>query len=186
LNDELPSPYIVYLYGHMFARESKFGHKHLVSGRRLNPVELRKNIKLALLVDLYLSGVVKFEIVETRGLLGKRKDLVVQAAKDINRSSNYLIEEEFLALLREKGKIALKFSLNKTTGLEDKFWMDSFAERINKELAEKGYLTKVNNHFTPIMEKVSSLREGAEVIKQRINNFQTKNPGLAKIIYESL
>ena len=186
MDDELPSPYIVYLYGHMFARESEFGHKHSVSGRRLNPVELRKNIKLALLVDLYVSGIIEFEIVETWGLLGKRKDLVVQAVKDINKSSNYLIEEELLALLREKGKIPLKFSLNKTIGLEDKFWMDSFAERINKELVDKGYLKKVNHHFTPVMEKVNSLREKAETIKKRIKDFQTKNAELAKIIYKSL
>lgn len=186
MQHELPSPYIVYLCGSLFARESKFGHKHLMTNKRLNPIELRKNMKLALLVDLYFSGYVEFEVVKSKGLLVKREDLVIKVIKNIDRISNFFIEEELLSLLRENGAVQLKFYINRTTGFEDKFWMDAVAKRIVKELTEKGYLLNEKDKLTLNAEKIVALEEAAKTIKRKIEEFQTKNPELAKIIYKLL
>lgn len=186
MQDQIPAPYIVYLYGHIFVSESKFGHKHLVSGKRLNPADLRKTIKLAMLMELYFSGVIDFEVSEV-GKVMKRKEVIVKMVKDVEETERgFFIEKELLSLLKRLGKVPLRFSINRTIGLEEKFWMDNFAERINLELAERGYLTKINNQFKPVEERVMSLREDAEKIKQRLEEFRAKDPKLAKLIYEAL
>lgn len=186
MRDRIPSSYIVYLYGHIFVPESKFGHKHLVSGKRLNPAELRKMIKLAMLVELYSSGIIDFEVAEV-GKLIKRREVVVKMAKDVDYlETGFFIEKDLLSLLKSIGRVPLRFSINKTVGLEEKFWMDSFAERINLELAERGYLAKINNQFKPVEERIMPLRDDVERIKQRLEEFRAKNPELAKLIYEAL
>lgn len=185
MQNRIPSPYIVYLYGHLFVSESRLGHKHLVSGKRLNPTELRKTIKLAMLVELYFSGVIDFEVVEVGKLLMKRKEVVVKIVRNVEETE-FFIEKELLSLLKSMGRIPLRFNINKAIGLEEKFWMDSFAERINKELAEKGYFTMVNNQLKPVEDKVLSLQKDAERLKQELEKFRTKNPELARLIYDSL
>lgn len=185
MQSSIPSPYIVYLYGHFFVPESKFGHKHLISGKRLNPVKLRKTIKLALLVDLYFSGAIDFEVVEVGKLLMKRKEVVVKIVKNVDETE-FFIQKELLSLLKNMGRVPLRFSINKTIGLEEKFWMDSLAERINKELAEKGYFAKINNQLKPVEDKIIPLQKDVERIKQKLEEFRTKNSELTKLIYESL
>ncbi|MEM0356933.1 MAG: hypothetical protein QXL77_00950 [Candidatus Bathyarchaeia archaeon] len=186
MQDRIPSPYVVYLYGHIFVPESKFGHKHLVSGKRLNPAELRKTIKLAMLVELYSFGIIDFEIAEV-GKLIKRREVFVKMVKNVDDSKAvFFIEKELLSLLKNFGKVPLRFSINRSTGLEEKFWMDTFAERINLELAARGYLTKINNQFRPVEERIMLLREEAERIKQKLEEFRAKNPELAELVYGAL
>ncbi|MCS7115752.1 MAG: hypothetical protein RMJ15_10930 [Nitrososphaerota archaeon] len=182
--DKIPAPYVVYLYGHIFVPESRLGHKHLVSGKRLNPTELRKTIKLALLVDLYFSNAIDFEIVEV-GKLMKRKEVIVKIVKDVEES-DFFIEKELISILKSVGKIPLRFNISKTVGLEEKIWMDNFAERINVELTKKGYFTKIDNQLRLVGNKIMSLRKEAEGIKQKIEEFKAKNPELAKLIHEAL
>ena len=172
----------------MFASTSFLGHRHVVSGKRLNPVELRKAIKIATIVNLYESRVIDLFLQVKKGLLRKHEELIIELLKDIE-PPNFLIEKEFLALLKEKRKIPLRFSIPNIYGfgIDEKKWMDYTAKIMNQELAKKGYLKKEENgRYLPIEVAIKSLESKALEIKAKVSDFETKKKDIIKKIYANL
>lgn len=193
MKNEIPASYVVYLYGHMFASSSFPGHKHIVTGKRLNPVELRKAIKLATIVSLYNAGIIDFEIRTTKKRFRKRQDLVIKLLKDLEQS-NLRIEKDMAAFLKEKGELVLNFGIPKIYGFgfDEKRWMDFNAMLMNKELAEMGYLSAKApgnyriRQYVPNEEAIKKLEHVAAEIKEKISEFKEKRKDIWEKLYANL
>jgi hypothetical protein len=174
----------VYLYGHILTPGSRFGHKHVVSQKRLDSVKFRKIIKLAMLVDFYNSGVIEFEI--RRGKLGG-KQLIVKRLRQID-PFDVTLEKQFAAIINERGEIKLEFHITNVLplGFEQRVYMDRFAEVMNRELAAKGYLTEDNGRYLPVQQTIKPLEAEVESIKKQIDVFRIKKIELIEFIEKKL
>jgi hypothetical protein len=158
----------------------------------LNPTELRKAIKLATLVSLYNAGIIDFEVQLRRSIFRKREDLVIKLIKHVDQP-DFKIERDLIALLKEKGKLMLKFSIPKIYGFgfDEKKWMDFNAELMNKELAEKGYLKEVTEKYEPkhyILNEnaIRTLEHSAMEIKEKLSEFKEKRKDIWEKLYANL
>ena len=186
----IPPSYIAYLYGQMFASPSLFGHKHVVTGKRLNPIELRKAIKKAMLVSLYNDGTIDFEIRIKKGRFRERRELFIKALKNVE-SSDFSFENDLFTLLKQHGETIISF-LHAGFDYEKKL-LDRLANVMNKELAREGYLkeeegryTRARARYTPNVEAIEPLRNIALEIKLKTAEFEAKRKDLTKILDANL
>ena len=184
MRNQISPACIVYLYGHILTPSSRFGHKHVTSKKRLDPVKFRKIIKLAMLVDLYNTGAIDFKA-HRRWLGGKQ--LIVNQLKQIE-PFDVTLEKQFATALNERGELKLDFRINKvfSLGFEEKLWMDRFAEAMNRELTAKGYLKEENGEYAPVQEAINGLEAEVEPIKRQLEEFRIKNAGLVELLENAL
>jgi hypothetical protein len=184
---ELPPSYVVYLFGHMFAKTRLIGHKHIISKKRLDPVQLRKAIKLACIVHMYNLGYINFEIA-TKKSSKKEKELFIILVKDIE-PCGFLIEDQLISLLKNGKKLKLtKFQMRNLIGLgfEEKIYMDRLANQLNNELVNKGFLKLCGSNYVINQEIRKLLEEYAFEVKRNILKFREERKEVFELLMELL
>jgi len=193
--EDLPYAYIVYLHGNLFASSSNLpfrGHKHVVTRKRLDPAQLRRATKVALLVDLYRSGIIDFEIREEKKRFSNKmkKEVFVKLLKEVDQLPDFGFNKLFLMLLQRDKEVKLEFRVMKWAGVltsADKNYMDLSAKEFNRELAQKTKLIRVQSRraryeFAPNLEDIEHLKDVALRIKEEMSEFKEKNPELYELL----
>ena len=158
----------------MFASVSSNGYLHVVSGSKLDPSQLRKAIKTAMLVDWYNAGIIEFEIRASKEMLWKSSTkLFIKLVKE-TELSDFEVERRFMMemRLRENKEAQLYFRVPKplfSGGREERRVLDILTNMMNLELVDMGYLKEVEgDHEEGNMDHVDRVGDITQVDKQAI------------------
>ena len=175
----------------MFASVSSNGYLHVVSGSKLDPSQLRKAIKTAMLVDWYNAGIIEFEIRASKEMLWKSSTkLFIKLVKE-TELSDFEVERRFMMemRLRENKEAQLYFRVPKplfSGGREERRVLDILTNMMNLELVDMGYLKEVEGEYVPVRKKIDALKDEAMEIRRRMSEFKEKNPETYRIMQEAV
>lgn len=160
------------------------GVKHIVSGKKLDASKLRKAIKTAMLVDWYNKGIISFRIATEKGMMIRKRILLIKLMKNIDESDfSFEIEKRFITEtgLKEKKEVTLYFNINKM--LEER-WFYILVDVMNTELAERGYLCEINGGYMPVREKIEPLKKEAIVLRRKMDEFKQSHKETYDLLYK--